>query len=436
MGQIIFFDSARKGGTGKSKISVNTAVTMAMDSQKILLIEADYTNPNYISTYKQFLENDENKNSYEWFKDVMSHRAKKTAMKNRVHSELKKKLKEQLKAENPNLTDVDLEAKANSVIEEKTSKETEEYPKKEPQLENYVQKTKIDNMQVLIGKKNQNDLLEQIVLENKGIFRVNPIFIENRLKDDFIKNVRKLSKEYDSIIIDGYAGYDYLTRKLFGIADKHVMIAENNKASVESVYNNMYDTINKIFALMINRNPVAYDISEHYNISTANKTGIKIYDEVIEKAKEVHKELTDYELKKCRKEPISEAEEEIYQKFNTNKDIINALIEESNYRKDNLTTLCIVINKVNADIFGKQRDLAIKNYNSLKNGFQGYGIRAITPGIEKNSDAGIIYYYKDFYKEDTEGMPLAYLNPNHDFSSQIKNLASFIKSDECWRKEQ
>ena len=499
MADIILFDSARKGGTGKSKIAVSGAVMIAQNYGKTLLVEADFTNPNYFSIYsnqnvksrfirygekgkeqlisekeqasreKEGLEeklkkkkrakaidnlerkiiekghsiNDmehaikeieklEKKDSYCWFKDNLDYIIKRKKNRDKINDEIKDRIMLQLRTEKNYLNGAEIEIEAERIIEEEVAKATMQSGVFKPHIEDYILNTKIIDLDILMGKKNQNDLLNDLIYENRSALKEDAANAENLLKDDFITSLENLSQKYKNIVIDGYAGHDYMTDKLFELSNKHVIIAENNEASAKSVYNNMYETINKIFESMINKNSAAASaIASKFNIPMNNKTGLEVYKEIAQRAKEINAQIIRYESKKRGNEEIFEGEEGIYTSFSKFRYELSSLIEESDKKIDELASLCIVMNKIVPDFFGKQRGLAIENYNRMKKGLERYGIKALTPGFEKNYGGGIIYFYKNLSCiEDKKSAPMAYAKPRHDFSIQIKNLVNFIKAED------
>jgi hypothetical protein len=499
MTDIILFDSARKGGTGKSKIAFSSAVEMAQNYGKTLLVEADFTNPNYFSIYsnpnvksrfigygakgkeqlisergqaikeKEDLEEKlkkkkrakaidslerkiiekvhsinetgqalkeieklEKKDSYCWFKDNLDYLIKKKKNRDKVSDEIKDRIMSQIRVEKNYLNDAEIETEAERIIDAEVAKATMQAGIFKPHIEDYILNTKITDLDILMGKKNQNDLLNDLIYENMDALREDTANAENMLKDDFITSLENISQKYANIIIDGYAGHDYMTDKLFELSNKHIIIAESNEASAKSVYNNMYETINKIFESMINKNSAAASaIASKFNISMGNKTGLEVYKEIAKKAKDINAQIIRYESKKRNNEEIFEGEEGIYASFSTFRYELSSLIEESDKKINEMTSLCIVMNKIVPDFFGKQRGLAIENYNRMKKGLERYGIKALTPGFEKNYGGGIIYFYKNLSCiEDKKSAPMAYAKPRHEFSVQIKNLVNFIKSED------
>lgn len=497
MTDIILFDSARKGGTGKSKLAVNSSVILAQKYGKTLLVETDFKNSNYFSTYsnpdvkpklrfidykivekenavkekahalneiknleKKASKNDSGrgkalnkidnlqrkikeyektldgieclkvKNSYYWFKDSLNYMIEKEKIRSKIPAELRNQLA--LQISNTKIIDeFTLEREIERIIDDQVGNAAMKAGILMPHLENYILHTKLDNLDILIGKKNQTDILKDLIENNRALLKESPSEIERILLNDFVIGVRNLSEKYSNIVIDEYASQEELTAPLFELSNKHVIVVDNDIASVKSVRYNLYETISEIFDSMINKNPAALAIASRYNIQTQNKTGIEVYKGILAKAKEINSQMVRYESKKSKNEEIFEGEEESYNLFSKLKYDI-ALMTGAEGKEKELASLCMVMNKVVPDFLGNMRGRAIGYYNWIKSELEKDGISVYTPGLKKNNDAGIIYFYRNLSDiENKKSQPVTYARPRHNFSVQIKNLVNFIKSGGC-----
>ena len=181
---------------------------------------------------------------------------------------------------------------------------------------------------------------------------------------------------------------------------------------------------------MISKSLLASTVANYYKMNFSKQTGLSVYNDLMEKIKEVQGEFMDTGLKKSRGENISAEELRGHDLLLNFRDEMEALIAEYDSKKDKLSKLCVLINGVGLDWLGRQRRTAKNNYNIMKEGLGRYGINVISPGFKNNSESGLIYHYSDLSsKEDNKGLPISFYNPNHEFSKQIKHLAKFIKSD-------
>lgn len=419
-GEIIYITSARNYNE-TARVAVNLAAALA-ESRKVLLVEWNPENPTYASCYsneqsKNPLFNfDEKKNQYAWLNNRFNYKIEKHERMNefsQIDADYRRTLIEEVKKSrwfgNPKDDDSAMrmiETFIDSRIKEKVSYKIKEY----------IQRTNYRNFDIFAGKKNQNDSLKGDKLKE---------IMSCLLYDETIKELINLKDEYDRIIIDSGKS-DFFADSLLEISDKKLVIAENAKASFDSVYYNIYYDVDRIFKSRLQKDS-SVELIAHYNINTEKKNW-EIYDEMILKAKECLEKIRLYEHKGEYVAGMVETEEEkeIFDKFGKYKKDIEKIIEESE-NKRRWMTFGAIVNNVQPE--EDKIDFAVHNFNHRKDALKGYGIMILNPGLGRKS-GGIIYSNKNLeFMEDIRSNAMLSIEPKSIFSIQIKKLAEFIDSD-------
>jgi hypothetical protein len=416
MANIIHFDSAGEGKTGKSTIAVNTAAVLARDYGKTLLIETS-DNPGYMLTYsrpcvkKRLFDFDESKSLYAWNTSYIDFVSKKQCMRKEMensparHDIMTKLMKEKrisIKSEE------DMERAVEKEMDEEAARRVyESTGKGRPLVQDYAVGTNA-GFDIVAGRLNQKSMLEELI---KSYYPQNIAETDEMLKKSFAKEIKRLSSldgnDYKYIVVDGRMENDLLNSRMYEAADINIAVLDNSIKTAQSAYTCLPIKIKQIFREMTEKNPL-------FNMLLQEKSNSEIEDfrKAAEKASQYCKIISLYESKRAKNEEILEDEENIYNRFSRARYDLGALINDKE-KYENLAAPMILTNKV-LDL-----ERAVRNAKLLGIGLDKKGITANFP--EPND--GFITFYNDLMSEEEDkSMPIAVSNPKHGFSKEIKDF--------------